>query len=196
METIVAASRNREKIKELEAITGEFGMHVISRDDAGVPAIDIIEDGKTFEENSLKKAREIMKLCGRITIADDSGIEVEALSGRPGVFSARYAGDECDDKKNRVKLLQEMEGAPMRKRAARFVSVISMVYPCGKEMTARGECEGHITFEERGVNGFGYDSLFVPLGYKKTFAELLPEEKNEISHRANALRLLRDILKG
>ena len=194
METIIAASLNRNKIKELEAITKEFGMRVISRSEAGVADIEILEDGKTFEENSLIKARGIMKLCGQITIADDSGVEVEALSGRPGVRSARYAGDECDDKKNRDKLLEELLGVPAEKRTARFVSVISMAYPDGHEITARGESEGHITFEERGENGFGYDSLFVPAGYEKTYAELAPEEKNKISHRANALRLLKDKL--
>ncbi|MCL1983276.1 MAG: XTP/dITP diphosphatase [Clostridiales bacterium] len=191
METIIAASQNRGKIKEMEAITKEFGMQIISRGEAGVADIDITEDGATFEENSLKKAREIMKLCGKATIADDSGVEVDALGGEPGIFSARYAGAECDDKKNRDKLLKEMEGVPLEKRTARFVSVISMAFPSGSEITARGECEGHIAFEERGAGGFGYDSLFIPIGHGKTFAELKPEEKNAISHRANALKLLR-----
>ena len=190
METIIAASQNKGKIRELEAITKEFGMKVISRDEAGVDNIEVIEDGVTFEENSLKKAREIMALCGKITIADDSGIEVDALDGAPGVISAMYAGDECDDQKNRDKLLKELAGTPIEKRTARFVSVISMAYPDGKEIVTRGECEGHVIFEERGTNGFGYDSLFVPLGYELTFAELSPEEKNKISHRANALKRL------
>ena len=190
MEIIIAASQNKGKIRELEAITKEFGMKVISRDEAGVDDIEVIEDGVTFEENSLKKAREIMALCGKITIADDSGIEVDALDGAPGVISAMYAGDECDDQKNRDKLLKELTGVPPEKRTARFVSVISMAYPDGKEIVTRGECEGHVIFEERGTNGFGYDSLFVPLGYEQTFAELSPEEKNKISHRANALKRL------
>ena len=190
METIVAASQNKNKIKELEAITKEFGMQIISRDEAGIDNIEVIEDGKTFEENSMKKAREIMKICGKITIADDSGIEVDALNGAPGVISARYAGEECSDQKNREKLLKELDGIPLKKRAARFVAVISMAYPDGKTIAARGECAGHVIFEERGTNGFGYDSLFVPLGYDQTFAEISPEEKNKISHRANALKLL------
>ena len=194
METIIAASQNKNKIKEIEAITKEFGMRVISRDEAGIADIEITEDGETFEENSLKKAREIMKLSGKITIADDSGVAVDALSGEPGVHSARYAGDECDDKKNRDKLLEKLDGIPLAKRTARFVSVISMVYPDGREITARGESEGHIIFEERGANGFGYDCLFIPLGYDKTYAELSPEEKNKISHRANALKLLKEKL--
>jgi len=191
METIVAASQNKGKLKEIEAITSEFGMSVISRDEAGIADIEVVEDGDTFEANSLKKAREIMELCGRVTIADDSGVVVDALSGEPGVYSAMYAGEERDDKKNRNKLLNELEGVPLEKRTARFVSVISMVWPDGRELTARGESEGHIIFEERGTNGFGYDSLFRPLGYEKTFAELSPEEKNKISHRANALKLLK-----
>lgn len=191
METIVVASRNKNKIKELEAITKEFGMRVVSRDDAGVADIEIIEDGSTFEENSLKKAREISRLCGKATIADDSGIEVDALGGEPGIYSARYAGDECNDKKNREKLLAALNGTPLERRTGRFVSVISMVYPDGKEILARGECEGRVTFAEMGENGFGYDSIFIPLGYEKTFAELSPEEKNAISHRANALKMLK-----
>jgi len=190
MQTIIAASQNKGKIKELEAITKEFGMKIISRDEAGVDNIEVIEDGETFEENSLKKAREIMALCGKITIADDSGIEVDALDGAPGVISAMYAGEECDDKKNRDKLLKELAGVPLEKRTARFVSVISMAWPDGKEIVVRGECAGHVIFEERGVNGFGYDSLFVPLGYEQTFGEISPEEKNKISHRANALKRL------
>ena len=190
METIIAASQNKNKIKELEAITKGFGMTIISRDEAGIDDTPVIEDGETFEENSLKKAQEIMALCGKITIADDSGIEVDALGGAPGVISAIYAGEEADDQKNRDKLLKELQGIPLEKRTARFVSVISMAYPDGKTIVARGECEGHVIFEERGMNGFGYDSLFVPLGYEQTFAEIAPEEKNKISHRANALKRL------
>jgi XTP/dITP diphosphohydrolase len=191
MVTIVAATLNKNKVREIEAITGGFGFRVITRGEAGVPDIDIIEDGETFEENSLIKAREIMRLCGMAAVADDSGIAVDALGGAPGIFSARYAGEECDDKKNRDKLLAALLGVPYEKRTARFVSVISLVRPDGKEIVARGESEGHIIFEERGENGFGYDSLFVPLGYDKTYAELSPEEKNKISHRARALSLLK-----
>jgi len=191
METIVAATMNKNKIREIEAITGAFDFCVITRGEAGIPDIDIVEDGETFEENSLIKAREIMKLCGKTAIADDSGVVVDALGGGPGVYSARYAGDECDDKKNRDKLLDALKDVPFEKRAAKFVSVISMVSPDGREIVARGESEGHITFEERGTGGFGYDSLFVPLVYDRTYAELTPEEKNEISHRANALKLLK-----
>ena len=195
MQTIIVATKNKNKVKEIEAITKELGMKVMSRDEAGILDIEVAEDGDTYEENSLMKARAIMALCNQITIADDSGIEVDALDGAPGVISAMYAGDECDDQKNRDKLLKELEGVPLEKRTARFVSVISMVYPSGREIVVRGESEGFIIFEERGTNGFGYDSLFVPLGYEKTFAELSSEEKNKISHRAKALKLLQEKLK-
>ena len=196
METIIAASQNKNKIKEMEAITENFGMRILGRDEAEVANVEIVEDGATFEDNSLKKAKEIMKICGRTTIADDSGLLVDALGGAPGVLSARYAGDDCDDKKNRARLLRELEGVPFEKRTSRFVSVISMAFPDGREIIARGECEGHIIFEERGAGGFGYDSLFIPLGFEKTFAEISPEEKNAISHRAAALELLKVKLEG
>ena len=195
MKTIIVATKNKNKVREIEAITKELGMKVMSRDEAGIDDIEVAEDGDTYEENSLAKAKAIMALCNEITIADDSGVEVDALNGAPGVISAMYAGDECDDQKNRNKLLKELAGVPLEKRTARFVSVISMVYPSGKELVVRGESEGHIIFEERGTNGFGYDSLFVPLGYEQTYAELSSEEKNKISHRANALKLLQSKLK-
>jgi len=191
METIIIATRNKNKIREMEAITEKLGMGLLSLAEAGIEAAEVVEDGKTFEENSLKKAREIMKLCGKPAMADDSGVAVDALDGAPGVDSAIYAGDERDDKKNRDKLLAALLGLPLEKRTAKFVSVISLVYPDGREFTARGESEGHIIHEERGANGFGYDSLFVPLGYEKTYAELPAEEKNEISHRSRAIKLMK-----
>ncbi len=196
MSIIVAATQNKDKIKEIEAITKEFGMNVISRDEAGVPKFEIEEDGETFEENSFKKANEIMKVCGEITIADDSGLMVDALSGEPGVYSARYAGEDCTYEDNNRKLLASLKGVPYEKRTARFVSVITMVYPDGRKIVARGECDGHITEEIKGTGGFGYDPLFVPEGFDKTFGELTPEEKNRISHRGKALMLLREKLKS
>lgn len=187
MSIIVAASKNRHKIKEIEAITREFGMEVIPRDQAGVPDVEITEDGSTFEENSYKKAYGIMKLCGEITIADDSGLEVDCLDGAPGVFSARFAGEDGNDQANNDKLKALIKDVPYHRRTGRFVSVITMVFPDGETIAARGEVEGHIVPEERGSNGFGYDPLFVPSGYEITFGEFEPEEKNRISHRANAL---------
>lgn len=188
---IVAATKNRHKIEEIQAIAGEFGMEVVSRADAGVPDIDVAEDGDTFEENSEKKAREIMELCGEITIADDSGLAVDALGGAPGVISARFAGEDGNDLKNNEKLLSLLADVPRSQRTARFVSVITMVYPDGGKIVARGECEGHIIYQPKGSNGFGYDPLFVPDGYDRTFAELSAADKNKISHRGIALQNLR-----
>lgn len=189
--TIVAATGNKHKIKEIEAITAEFGMSIISKDEAGVPDVEIVEDGETFEENSYKKAYEIMKLCGRTTIADDSGLVVDCLNGAPGVYSARFAGTDGDDDANNRKLIGLIKDVPYENRTARFVSVITMVFPDGQSIVARGEVEGHLITEKRGYEGFGYDPLFVPDGYEQTFGELAPEVKNAISHRANALKNLR-----
>ena len=191
---IVAATQNQHKIREIEAITQEFGMKIISRDEAGVPKVEIVEDGKTFEDNSYKKAYEIMKLCGKITIADDSGLVVDCLDGAPGVYSARFAGEDGDDKANNEKLIRLIKDVPYEKRTARFVSVIAMVFPNGETIVARGEVEGHLVLEEQGANGFGYDPLFVPVGYQETFGIIDPEIKNRISHRANALMKLKEKL--
>lgn len=194
METIIAASRNQHKITEIEAITKKFGMNIVSRDEAGIPKFEIEEDGETFEENSFKKANEIMKVCGKITIADDSGLMVDYLGGAPGVYSARFAGEDGNDTKNNEKLLMLLEGVFYKERRAKFVSVITMVYPDGTQLAARGECEGHIIDAPVGENGFGYDPLFVPDGYQRTFAQLSAEEKNQISHRAKALKQLEKLL--
>ena len=191
---IVMASHNQHKIKEIEAITKKFGMPVISRDEAGVPPVEIIEDGETFEENSFKKANEIMTLCGRIALDDDSGLEVDYLDGAPGVYSARFAGEDGNDAKNNEKLLKLLDGAAPEARTARFVSVITMVHPDGTVLTARGECPGRILEAPAGENGFGYDPLFVPDGCDVTFAQLGAEEKNRISHRAKALEKLEHLL--
>lgn len=191
---IVAATQNKHKIREIEAITKEFGMEIISRDEAGVPPLDIVEDGEIFEENSAKKAEEIMKICGKITIADDSGLEVDCLNGAPGVYSARFAGEDGNDKANNEKLKSLIKDVPYEKRTGRFVSVITMVFPDGEKLVARGEVEGHILLEERGSNGFGYDPLFVPEGYDISFGEIDAEIKNKISHRAKALAELRKML--
>lgn len=193
-EIIVAASRNQHKIDEMQAILKKFGMEIISRDDAGVPKIEIEEDGETFEENSYKKAYEIMKLCGKTTISDDSGLMVDYLGGAPGVYSARFAGEDGNDAKNNEKLLTLLTDVPYKERRAQFVSVITMVFPNGESITARGECPGHIIDTPVGENGFGYDPLFVPDGFQRTFAQLSPEEKNEISHRAVALVELERLL--
>lgn len=187
MKRIIIASQNKHKIEEIEAITKKFGMTIVSRNDAGIPDVEVVEDGETFEENSYKKAHEIMKLSGEMTIADDSGLMVDALDGAPGVYSARFSGEGATDKSNNEKLLALLADTPYEKRTAKFVSVITMIYPDGDKIVARGECPGHIITEERGCGGFGYDPLFVPDGYDMTFAELGSEEKNKVSHRARAL---------
>ena len=194
MKRIIAASSNAHKIKEIQTIMSKFGMEVVSRKDAGIPDFEIEEDGETFEENSYKKAYEIMKTCGEITVADDSGLMVDYLGGAPGVYSARFAGKECDDSKNNEKLLKRLDGLSGEDRKAKFVSVITLVYPGGETLVARGECPGRIIEAPTGENGFGYDPIFVPDGYDKSFGQLSEEEKNEISHRAKALEVLERLL--
>jgi XTP/dITP diphosphohydrolase len=193
---IIAATKNQNKIREMETITASLGMHILSRDEAGVADIEVVEDGQTFEENSFKKAMAIMKLSGEAAIADDSGLEVDALDGAPGVYSARFAGEDSSDQDNNRKLLQLLKDVPEERRTARFVCVITLVYPDGDRIIARGECSGKILCEPHGENGFGYDPLFVADGMERSFAEISPEEKNRISHRSRALHKLNDILKG
>lgn len=194
MITMIAASSNAHKIKEIQSIMSKFGVKVVSRKEAGVPEFEIEEDGETFEENSLKKAEAIMKATGKLTVADDSGLMVDYLGGAPGVYSARFAGEECDDEKNNEKLLKHLEGLSAEDRKAKFVSVITLMFPDGNTIVARGECPGRIIETPTGENGFGYDPLFVPDGLSKTFAQLSDEEKNSISHRARALEKLEEIL--
>lgn len=191
METLVVASSNKHKIDEISKVTEKFGIDVISRDDAGISkSLEIPEDGSTFEENSYIKAKAIMDICGKPTIADDSGLMVEALGGAPGVYSARFAGEDQNDERNNEKLKDLLKDIPYKDRRAKFVSVITLLLPDGRKIVARGECPGHIIEEERGDNGFGYDPLFVPEGYGSTFGMLSSEVKNEISHRALALKNL------
>ena len=191
---IVAATGNRHKIEEMEAITAPFGMTLMTKAEAGVGDLDVEETGTTFEENSLLKARAIMEATGLPAIADDSGLEVDALDGAPGVYSARFSGEGATDESNNLKLLQLMEGVEDGKRTGRFVSVITLCYPDGRTLTARGECPGSINRSPLGDGGFGYDPLFVPDGFKKTYAQLTAQEKNSISHRARALAVLKEKL--
>lgn len=205
MRTAILASQNKKKIKEIRDILIKYDMDVITRDDAGLPKDDIEETGTTFEENSLLKAATIMEMIKADpvlndkyhespVIADDSGLMVDALGGAPGVHSARYAGEEHDFDANNTKLLAELKDVPADKRTAHFVTVITMIYPGGEKLVARGECHGHITSEKRGEGGFGYDPVFVPDGYDKSFAELGTYFKNTISHRARALGELERML--
>lgn len=195
MKKMILASSNKHKLEEIYEITKEFGIELINMYDAGFPNKDIVEDGSTFEENSLIKARSVMKELNLPALADDSGLMVDYLDGAPGIHSARYATDGRDYKANNEKLLKELEGVPLEKRTARFVSVITIITPDERILSVRGEVEGIIALEEKGTNGFGYDPLFYIPSLKKTFAELTSEEKNSISHRANALKKLKEQLK-
>lgn len=189
---VVAATQNRHKLKELREMTEGLGIQILSQEEAGLAAIHVIEDGETFEANSLKKAEEIRKASGLAAIADDSGLMTEALGGAPGVYSARFAGEDATDAQNNAKLLAQMQG--VRDRRARFVSVITLVYADGRVLSARGECPGILIEEERGDGGFGYDPLFIPEGFHKTFGELTDTQKNSVSHRAKAMASLRQML--
>ncbi len=192
---IVAATQNAHKIREMEQITADFGMEILSQTEAGLPGLEIEENGSTFEENSAIKALTVCRLSGLPAIADDSGLSVDALNGAPGIYSARYAGKEADDRANNAKLLDALKDIPVELRTGRYVSVITLAYPDGRLLTARGECTGVLLCAPRGKGGFGYDPLFVPDGTALTFAEMSAELKNRISHRAKALARLREILK-
>ncbi|GEM_PF-267978 len=193
-EKVIIASQNRHKIEEIRSILWNLGFSAVGRDEAGIPPFEVEETGTTFEENSFLKADAIVKASGMPAIADDSGLMVDALGGAPGVMSARFAGEHGDTDANNEKLLAMMEGLSEENRAAKFVCVITLLFPDGRRIVARGECPGKILTAPRGVNGFGYDPLFVPDGYDVTFAEMDPEEKNKISHRARALATLKEIL--
>ncbi|MBR5125389.1 MAG: RdgB/HAM1 family non-canonical purine NTP pyrophosphatase [Oscillospiraceae bacterium] len=192
---VVLASKNKHKLVEISKITEKFGFELVLQSELGVD-IDVEETGTTFEENSLLKAEAVMKATGLPALADDSGIAVDALNGEPGIYSARYGFDDTlDDWGRLLLLLKNTEHVPDGQRQAQFVCVITMVTPEGEVIQARGEIHGELTREARGENGFGYDPIFYypPLG--KTTAELSSEEKNQVSHRANALKILNEKLK-
>ena len=183
---MVAATGNRHKIEEMQAILAPVGITVTGAAEAGgMPAVE--EDGATFTENAIKKALAVARFLRRVVVADDSGLEVAALDGRPGVHSARYAGEGGNDGRNLAKLLREMQGVGDRR--ARFVAVVAVAGPDGLIGTAEGEVRGTIAAEPRGSGGFGYDPAFVPDGFDLTFGELPAEVKNQLSHRANALQV-------
>lgn len=192
---VVLASKNKHKLVEISKITEKFGIDLVLQSELGVD-IDVEETGTTFEENSLLKAEAVMQATGLPALADDSGIAVDALNGEPGIYSARYGFDESLDDWGRLELLlKNTEHVPDGQRQAQFVCVISFVTPDGQVIQARGEIHGELTREPAGENGFGYDPIFYypPLG--KTTAELSPEEKNQVSHRANALKLFYEKMK-
>ena len=196
---LILASRNKKKIREVEAILANHfpDVRILSLDDVGYIG-DIEENGETYEENALTKARTAVEAGNHRypAIADDSGLSVDALGGAPGVYSARYAGGHGDDAANNALLLRNLADTPAEERTARFVCCIALVYPDGREVTVRGETEGLMIDDARGEGGFGYDPYFyyAPLG--KTFSELSAEEKNAISHRGKAIAKVAEILKN
>ena len=191
---MIVATRNKGKVREIREALKGLGLRIYALSDfRDVPEVE--EDGKSFTENALKKARFYSKVFGKLTMADDSGLEVDGLKGMPGIYSARYSGEGASSQKNNEKLVQEMEGISLSKRGARFKCIIAMVSPEGKEAMAEGACKGRIGFREKGKKGFGYDPLFILPKYGKTMAELSLEEKNKISHRGKALRKIRKIIK-
>lgn len=191
---ILLATGNQGKVKELQEMLKGEDIKILSL--SHFPEFkDVEETGLTFAENALIKARAACAFAGMITLADDSGLEVDALSGRPGVFSARFAGEPKNDERNNAKLLAEMKNVPEKQRTARFRCSLAIVSPDGNEVLTEGAVEGMILFDKRGTGGFGYDPLFYLSDLSKTMAELSLEEKNELSHRARAFRQAVPILK-
>ncbi|MFH0947942.1 MAG: RdgB/HAM1 family non-canonical purine NTP pyrophosphatase [Elusimicrobiota bacterium] len=189
---IVLATQNKDKIKEIKKILGKnFKFVPINRDKFP----EIIEDGKTLEENAIKKAQAIFKIAKITTLSDDSGLEVKMLEGKPGVYSARFAGKNCTYADNNKKLLKLLSNVPYKKRKARFRTVVAIIFPNGKIKTVEGVVSGYITTESKGFNGFGYDPVFYYPKLKKTYAQITTVQKNGISHRAIAFKKAKRIIK-
>ena len=193
MKRMIFATGNENKMKEIREILGSLPLEILSMKEAGIQA-DILEDGKSFEENALIKARAVCELAGEMVLADDSGLEVDFLNKEPGIYSARYMGEDTSYRIKNQSLIDRLEGVPDEKRTARFVCAIAAVFPDGRELVTRGTIEGIIGYEERGENGFGYDPIFFLPERGCTTAELSPEEKNRVSHRGNALQSMKAML--
>ena len=187
---IVFATGNAGKVKEIRMILADLGMEVLSMKEAGI-CLDIEEDGTTYEENALIKARAVAAHTDAIVMADDSGLEVDALNKEPGVYSARYLGEDTPYSIKNAEIIKRLEGLEGEQRSARFVCAIAAVFPDKSEVTTRATIEGQIGFEETGTNGFGYDPIFYVPEFGKTTAELTEEEKNQVSHRGKALELMK-----
>ncbi|HMK56831.1 MAG TPA: XTP/dITP diphosphatase [Dissulfurispiraceae bacterium] len=190
---IVLATRNKKKVAEIQRILDGLDVRILTLDDFP-ECPEVVEDAGTFEGNALKKAVAIARWTGRIAVSDDSGLEVYALGGAPGVMSARYAGPLADDRANNEKLLNDMRNIAYEFRGARFICIIAIAFPDGKTETFQGIVEGHIEKKAAGTMGFGYDPLFCPSGFERTFAEMTPDEKDAISHRKAALERLKRYL--
>lgn len=190
MKRIIFATGNQGKMREIRKILGDLNVEIVSMKEAGI-SVDIEEDGATYEENALIKARAVAARTGDCVLADDSGLEVDRLGGEPGVHSARYLGEDTPYDVKNASLIKRLEGVPDEERTARFVCAIAAVLPGGRELTTRAAIEGRIGHEERGSGGFGYDPIFYVPELQKTTAELTEEEKNLVSHRGQALRLMK-----
>ena len=195
MKKLVLASANQHKLQEIQSILKDFEFELVTMKAAGYGDDDIDESGTTFEENSMIKAMAVRNRLKVAALADDSGLEVDYLKGAPGVYSARYAGEPKSDARNNEKLLNALKEARDEERTARFVTVLTLVFENGDTLVARGTVEGLIGFEAKGENGFGYDPLFIVPELGKTFAELTESEKNALSHRGNALKVMREEIK-
>lgn len=192
---IIFATGNAGKMKEIRNILADIPAEVVSMKEAGVQA-DIVEDGKTFAENAVIKAKAIMELTGEIVLADDSGLVIDYLNGEPGIYSARYMGEDTSYRIKNANLIERLSGVPDEKRTARFVCAIAAAFPDGRVEITEGTIEGRIGYEEKGENGFGYDPIFFVPEYGCTTAELSEEQKNQISHRGKALTAMKAALKG
>ena len=193
MKRLIFATGNKDKMKEIREILGDLPVEILSMKEAGIQA-DIEENGKSFEENALIKARAVCRLAGEMVLADDSGLEIDYLNGEPGIYSARYMGEDTSYKIKNQNLIDRLAGVPDEERTARFVCAIAAAFPDGREYVVRGTIEGMIGYEERGKNGFGYDPIFYLPDRGVSTAELPREEKNSISHRGNALKKMKELL--
>ena len=193
LKKIVFATGNKGKVKEIQMILADLGVEVTTMKDEGI-YVDVEENGVTYEENAMIKAREVAKYTDAIVMADDSGLEIDYLNKEPGIYSARYMGEDTSYRIKNSNLINRLTDVPDEQRTARFVCAIAAVLPDGKELTTRGIIEGRIGYEEKGENGFGYDPIFYVPKFGKTTAELTEEEKNQVSHRGNALKLMKEEL--
>ena len=191
---IIFATGNKNKMREIHEILGDLGWEILSMKEAGID-VDIVEDGTTFEENAIIKAKAVAAHCNDIVLADDSGLEIDYLNKEPGIYSARYMGEDTSYHIKNANLIERLEGVTDEKRTARFVCAIAAAFPDGTMKIVRAAMEGRIGYEESGENGFGYDPIFYLPEYGCTSAELSMEEKNKISHRGKALRAIKDELR-
>lgn len=194
MKRLIFATGNENKMREIREILSDLPVEILSMKEAGIQA-DIVEDGTTFAENAVIKAKSIMEMTGELVLADDSGLEIDYLNKEPGIYSARYLGEDTSYHIKNNQLIQRLDGVEQEKRTARFVCAIAAAFPDGRVVTTEGTIEGLIGYEEKGENGFGYDPIFFVPEFGCTTAELSEEQKNLVSHRGKALRKMREILK-